>query len=142
MTQTMIFLMAAVSLTAFGMDGKTLPQKDNLEGAWTATSWKRGDREIGKDQVNTELVIGKNSYEFPKGINRISKKGSLKIDAAKGTIDLVPEDGPAKGKTFPGIYKVSGDTLTICFTTPGKDRPRELKTNDRNTVLAVYQRKK
>jgi uncharacterized protein (TIGR03067 family) len=66
----------------------------------------------------------------------------LKFDAAKGTVDFTPEDGPAKGKTLLGIYKVEKDTLTICFGSAGKERPKEFKSNDRNTVLATYTKKK
>lgn len=117
-------------------------EMEKLEGAWVATSWKRGDGEIGKDKVATELTIAKDVYEFPKGINRISKKGTFKIEPAKGTIDFTPEDGPAKGKTLLGIYKIEGDVLTLCFSAAGRERPKEFKTSDRNTVLATYEKKK
>jgi uncharacterized protein (TIGR03067 family) len=117
-------------------------QKAGLDGAWTGTSWKRGDGEVPKDKVTTELVIAKDSYEFPTGINRISKKGKLKVDAAKRTIDFMPEDGFAKGKTLLGVYKIEGNVLTLCFTSAGNPRPMEFKTGDRNTVLATYERKK
>lgn len=114
----------------------------DLEGTWIATSWKRGDGEVGKDKVDTELVLSKGAYEFPKGINRISKKGTYKLDAAKGAIDFTPEDGPAKGKTLLGIYKVEGNVLTLCFRAAGNERPTAFKTGDRNTVLATYEKKK
>src|SRR5262245_56229931 len=107
-----------------------------LEGHWVAISYKRGEFEIGKDKVKTELVITKDAYEYPTGINRVSKKGALKVDAAKGTIDFLPEDGPAKDKIILGIYKIEGDTLTICLTGTGRDRPKEFKAGDRSAVLA------
>jgi uncharacterized protein (TIGR03067 family) len=135
----LLVTMIALAVEAAAGEAKG-PEK--LEGAWVATSWKRGDAEIGKDKVATELVLGKGTYEFPTGINRISKKGTFKVDAAKGTIDFMPDDGPGKGKTLLGIYKVEGNTLTLCFTIPGKDRPAEFKTTEKNTVLATYERKK
>lgn len=120
-------------------DAKELPR---LEGAWTAVSWKRGEAEVGKDKVKTELVFTKDAYEFPVGINRFSKKGAYKIDPAKAAIDFTPADGAAKGKTLLGIYKIENGVLTLCFSSAGNDRPTEFKTGDRNTVLATYERKK
>lgn len=139
-----IMLIAAVGTLLIGaaVRGDDKKAAEKLEGTWVATSWKRGEGEVGKDKVDTELTITKDAYEFPKGINRISKNGALKIDAGKGTIDFTPEDGPAKGKTLQGIFKVEGNTLTLCFTSAGNDRPKEFKTSDRNTVLATYDRKK
>jgi uncharacterized protein (TIGR03067 family) len=135
----------AVSAPDLGADddkkGDAVKKAAPLEGTWVATSWKRGDGEVGKDKVATELKLTKTTYEFPTGINRISKKGAIQLDAAKGTIDFTPEDGPAAGKTLLGLYKVEGDTLTLCFTTAGRDRPKELKSTDRLTVLAKYERK-
>jgi uncharacterized protein (TIGR03067 family) len=142
MFRVMLFLIVgALFVIADVRGGQAKNAAEKLEGAWKATSWKRGDGEVGKDKVDTELVLGKGVYEFPRGINRISKKGAYKIDAAKSTIDFTPDDGPAKGKTLLGIYKVEGKLLTLCFTSAGMARPKELKTDNRNTVLATYERK-
>lgn len=134
-----VFAIMPAALVSAGDDKKGASK---LEGAWTATLWKRGDGEVGKDKVATELVISKDKYEYPKGINKISKSGTFKHDADKGTIDFTPDDGPAKGKTLLGIYKVDGDTLTMCFRPAGSERPTEFKSGDRNTVLATYVKKK
>jgi uncharacterized protein (TIGR03067 family) len=129
------------TLVATSLGGDDKKGAAAVQGTWTGTSWRRGDAEVDKDKVKTELVIAKDSFEFPTGINRISKKGALKIDAAKGTIDFMPEDGFAKGKTLLGIYKVEGDKLTLCFSSAGDPRPKEFKTDVRTTVLATYVRK-
>jgi len=143
MLRRLVTLILSIFLTAAVANADDVKKDDDkLQGTWVATSWKRGEAEVGKDLVATELSIKQDTYEFPKGINRISKKGKFKIDAAKGTIDFMPEDGPASGKTLLGVYKVEGDTLKLCFSAAGRDRPKELKTADRSTVLATYEKKK
>jgi uncharacterized protein (TIGR03067 family) len=148
MTRCLLVLALAIgfAITARAEDKKD-EKKDKadakkLEGTWTATSWERGPGKIGADQVKTELVIKKDTFEYPTGINRVAPKGVYAIDAEKGTIDFVPDAGPAKGKTILGIYKMEGDKLTICFAGTGGDRPKEFKSGDRMIVLATYERKK
>ena len=59
------------------------------------------------------------------------------------TIDLVPGKGRYEGKTLPGIYKLEGDTLTIAFAEPGKDRPTAFESKaGSGVVLVVHKRAK
>jgi uncharacterized protein (TIGR03067 family) len=146
MIRTVAIVSAATILAAAFAAPAQDKEKDKddakkLAGTWTAISWVRGDGVIGPDAVDTELVIKDGTYEFPKGINRISGKGEFKTVAGKNHIDFTPADGPAKGKTLPGIYKVEGDTLTLCFRPAGAERPTAFKSADRSTVLATYERK-
>jgi uncharacterized protein (TIGR03067 family) len=55
--------------------------------------------------------------------------------ASPPTIDL---DGE-----FLGIYKIEGDSLTICYSFPGKDRPRVFESRpDKGIYLNRYRRVK
>ena len=51
------------------------------------------------------------------------KRAKLKADNSKTpqTIDFMPTDGEAKGKTYPGIYKLEKGELTIVFVEKGGD---------------------
>ena len=72
-------------------------------------------------------------------------KGTYTIDAAKKPkeMDIKGTDGPNKGKSFPAIYELSGDTLRICYDLSGKARPTEFKTTAGTKLfLATYKRKK
>jgi uncharacterized protein (TIGR03067 family) len=132
----------ALVIASVGMAREEKAEANPLIGKWTAISWQRGDGKIGKDDVNTELEITKDGYEFPKGINRISSKGTYKLTPGTNHIDFTPADGFAKGKTLPGIYKVENQKLTICFRPAGSERPAAFESNNRTTVLAVYEKKK
>ena len=60
------------------------------------------------------------------------RKVTIKVDASKTpkTIDLIPDDGPQKGKTMKGIYEVTGDELRVCHADSGKDRLTALSAKE------------
>jgi uncharacterized protein (TIGR03067 family) len=66
------------------------------------------------------------------------KTAKVKVDSSKSpaTIDISPAEGPEKGKTFPGIYKVEKGELTLVFTEKG-DRPKEFKVEGEAVLLKL-----
>lgn len=67
-------------------------------------------------------------------VNGMDYTCKVKADAkAKpAELDILIEDGPeeAKGKTSRCIYKLDGETLTLCVSLPGKDRPKEFEQEE------------
>jgi uncharacterized protein (TIGR03067 family) len=57
-------------------------------------------------------------------------EGTVKYfpDASPKALEITGTDGPNKGKTFPAIYELKGDTLTVCYDLSGKARPTEFKS--------------
>src|SRR5687767_663007 len=104
-----VFLAAALAASA---DDKPLKQ---LEGEYKVKAISKAGmpapeevvREVKgvaiKGDVMTFLVMGK------------EEKGKIKVDATKkpAHIDISPQTGPDKGKTFPGLYKLEKGELTI-----------------------------
>jgi uncharacterized protein (TIGR03067 family) len=69
--------------------------------------------------------------------------GTLTLDPDKKTVDMKITDGRYKGKTLPGLFELTGDTLKIAFPSPvvGGDRPAEMKTGEGSThMLYTFER--
>jgi uncharacterized protein (TIGR03067 family) len=66
------------------------------------------------------------------------RKAKIKVDASATphTIDILPSEGDAKGKTFPGIYKIEKDVVTLVFTEEG-DRPKDFKVEGKAMLLKL-----
>jgi uncharacterized protein (TIGR03067 family) len=128
--------------------GKDKEDKDDLkkfEGDWKITSWRQYGRDLEAEALDTaKWTVKGDKYTFEMGGNQ--EEGKLKIDAAKKPMvcDLEITEGNDKGKGQPGIYKIDGDTLTVCFAAPGaKDRPKDFtSTEDDMQILVVMKRKK
>jgi uncharacterized protein (TIGR03067 family) len=115
---------------------------DKLQGEWTLVSTEVG----GKKRPDTEnalskLTISENQWvgthrDFPR-----QNRSTIEIDPSKDpkTIDLISRHENA---TAPGIYKLEGDTLTVCYGTVGGERPKEFKTTQESGVLVVLKRAK
>jgi RNA polymerase sigma factor (sigma-70 family) len=59
--------------------------------------------------------------------NEVDFRFTFKLDASAKpkAIDLIPEKGPAKGKTLHGIYSLEGDKLEICYVSPSTPEPEK-----------------
>jgi uncharacterized protein (TIGR03067 family) len=72
-------------------------------------------------------------------------EGTFTVDPSKkpAEMDIKGVEGPNKGKTIKAIYKLDGDTVTICYGLGGGDRPTKFETKDGTMqFLAVYKREK
>ena len=46
-----------------------------------------------------------------------------------------------KGVVMPGIYEIAGDDHRVCFSLPGKDRPKEFASKaNSGIILQVWKR--
>jgi uncharacterized protein (TIGR03067 family) len=116
-----------------------------LEGTYKIVSAERGGKAAPKELTDTAVVTIKGD-EFAISFSPDDKKVSkIKVggDAKLATIDLSPSDGEAKGKTFPGVYKLEKGELTLVFTEKDKaDRPKEFKSDDDAILLKLKKNEK
>jgi uncharacterized protein (TIGR03067 family) len=121
-------------------------KKDPTTGKWVIESIVRD----GKDSpplkgATREHADGAYTITPVKDSKATPSGGTYTVDASKSpiAIDMKAKGGNYDGKTLLGIVKVEGDTMTICFAEPGKDRPSKFEsTAGSGLVLAVCKKVK
>ena len=118
-----MYLMLVVSLAALAADS---PDAKVIEGSWTPVKAELGGKPMADAILKTiSLKLTDGKYEVIAGGN--PDKGTYTLDAAAKpkSMTVTGTDGPNKGKTFPCIYELKGDTLRICYDLSGTKRPTE-----------------
>ena len=116
--------------------------KTELEGTWELIRFERDGKEI-KPQKDTKLVITGAMFVVKVG-DKVIAGGTIKLDPTKKpkAIDSAYTEGPAKDKSFKGIYHLDGDILSFCRPgSPDQERPTEFKTTpEKRGFVSVYKR--
>ncbi len=118
----------------------TKKEMDKLQGEWTMVSLEQRGKNASDEVVKQyKLTIKGDQWVVSTGGGEATM--TFKIDPSKNpkTIDLTSEGKQAVSR---GIYKLEGDTLTLCRTTGDIDRPMEFKTTPEAGILVVWKHAK
>ena len=117
--------------------------KDPTNGKWVIESVTRdGKAEDGLKGASRVHDSGKYTIT-PAGKAEITGTYNVDLSKSPAAIDMKPASGGFKDKTLQGIVKVDGDTMTIAFAAPGKDRPTTFESKaDSGVTLAVHKKAK
>jgi uncharacterized protein (TIGR03067 family) len=124
-----------LAVVAVGHSQDEASKKDlhAMEGTWKvvvheADGNKTTEEDIKKDE-DKRLIVKAGKYSIYFGKERVGA-GKIKLDATKTPkqVDVTHDEGPGKGMAMSGIYEIKGDTMRVCFAPPGKDRPKEFRT--------------
>jgi uncharacterized protein (TIGR03067 family) len=145
-------LMAVVLIAAAGpllagdkpAEDAVRKELQKFEGTWRITSLEMEGMKLPDDQVKqmaARLIIQGDQFTFKDPVS--IHKGTFKVDPGKKPkqIDITFTEGPEKGKGIQGIYKLEGDTYTLCASIAGKERPVEFASKPGSGhVLEVLKR--
>jgi uncharacterized protein (TIGR03067 family) len=110
-----------------------------IVGSWKCVSATIDGRPLGGDTAGQlRLTLTADRYKTERG-DQVLFDSTYTIDAAKSPaqIDMIGTEGDLKGKTAPGIFKLDGDALTICYVMPGKERPKTFESEPQSGAFLV-----
>ena len=135
-------LIFGLALTVAAPGVKEAPKKEapTLVGEWVGETGVMG----GKPKPpppGTKLTFTADGKMVMADGDRPEQKmeGTYTSDPKKtpGELDLIPGNAPAgRDERLAGIFKIEGDTLTICFAMDGK-RPTEFTSPGGSAVMLI-----
>jgi uncharacterized protein (TIGR03067 family) len=105
-----------------------------LEGNWKVVALEADGKKAPPEALKGMRWTFKGSELQPYNPGEKSgEKATVKLDSSKTPkhVDLAVLEGPQKGKTTEGIFKLEKDQLVVCLRDPEaakKGRPKEFKT--------------
>jgi uncharacterized protein (TIGR03067 family) len=113
---------------------KAVPAR--IEGEWVVESYMLGGKDVGREKGGTFVIADGKIALLKDGRRREEVEYKLDPKADPPRIDLSP---PAKEKegVIPGIYKLDGDTLTLCFPKGQGDRPTKFESPAESKIVLM-----
>lgn len=132
-------LLAAIASGAEDVESET----KKIQGTWVLASTESDGKAVASESLKGREV--RLVFEDDRVIARMGEKsvslGTFKLDPSRTPrwYDRIYSDGSLRY----GIYRLEGDSLTICLAGIGKDRPPAFGTKQGDGLsLLVYKREK
>src|SRR5262249_31974956 len=140
---TQITLIAAGLLIAAGARQAIADDKakddEKILGAWTVVSFEEGGQKAPEAALRDMTVTFTADGKMTTKRGEQEEVSTFKLDPSKKIKEF--EGTNAQGKTADGIYKLEGDSLTICFARAAGSRPTEFASPEgTKIVLTVLKR--
>jgi uncharacterized protein (TIGR03067 family) len=143
-TTALAALAVGLLLAAEAPGGDAKEELKKLAGTWRMVSGEQDGKALPEEVVKgARLVIKGDRHTVRVGGDTLAGTHRLDPSEEPKAIDATDTEGPYKGKTIRGIYKLEGGRLTVCFAGPGKARPKAFTTRSgTGHILHVWGRGK
>ena len=144
---TLPALLAGALLAACTLLFSHTAQADDLkamEGTWKVEAAEAGGKPVESGDLK-ELVLKITGERYEVKIKDKLDGGTLKLDEKQTpkTLDATDTEGLDAGKVVKAIYELTGDTMRVCYSLDGGERPTELGTKEGSPwLLVTYKREK
>jgi uncharacterized protein (TIGR03067 family) len=124
-------LVAGLAAAGFADDDAVKNELKRHQGTWIATASTFDGQNAPEEVVRSiKRIVTDDHVVWERNGKRFAgTKFALDSTTEPRTIDVIPDGGRNRGERILGIYKLDGDTLTICMAAPGQPRPREFKAD-------------
>lgn len=140
--QRVTLILCGLCLTSLTLVAREEKKSDleQMQGTWDIEKQVYGGENIPQEELKKnkpQLKIAKSTFEIYLA-GKLLDKGTFKLDPKQSpkAIDTTSTYGTNKGMEMKGIYELKGDSLRVSFAQPGKDRPKELKSQ--KETLQIY----
>lgn len=121
------------------------PPAPSIVGEWVRVGHTKAGTPVAPDhEPHHQLFKADGGWEYTYGPRQKSPAGMTYATDPKQSppaIDISQNSGIPPN--WRGVYKVEGDTLTLCLVTGGGDRPKNFESSaDRPTTVWVFKRVK
>lgn len=132
-------LVLVLALVAGAPNKKDPPAKEppSLVGEWAAVSGTRGGKPDNPEPGTSITFTAEGKVLLKEGKREKSEEATYTADPKKAPaeVDIVPP-AKEKGPTIIGIYKIDGDTLTLCIAMGG-ERPKEFASPSGSEIMLI-----
>jgi uncharacterized protein (TIGR03067 family) len=118
--------------------------QEKFQGTWKPEKAVQGGMSMPAEELEKMSIEFKGNMAMPRHGEKQEKAAEFKLDASKKpkTIDISVPQGD-KSEHVKGIYEFDGDTLKICFSKDGGERPEKFESAEGSkSMLIVLKRVK